>query len=370
MRLWFLLFTLIPVIGMVYAGMRIWQLVPPSAMALKVVLEVLLCGGFISLMTMFLGARFANGTSLLDKLPLSLSSAIYSYGASWLFVLLYVVMFFVVADVARFCFRTSFFTASWGGLLVFSAFMIAVFVYGYFHYHEKRRVELNLTTEKPLGKERLKVVLVSDLHLGYINRVNEAKRWVELINQENADLILMGGDLIDMSLRPLYEEQAAQVLRQLNAPVYACLGNHEYISGQNGSASFYEQAGIHLLIDSVVSLGEVNIVGRDDSSNANRHPLGVLMHDIDTSRYTFLLDHQPFHLEQAMQNGVDFQFSGHTHEGQMFPINLIIKAIYECGYGNYKKGNTLYYISSGIGIWGAKFRVGTCSEYVVLNLSN
>ena len=89
----------------------------------------------------------------------------------------------------------------------------------------------------------------------------------------------------------------------------------------------------------------------------------------DTTKYMILLDHQPWHLEQAEQAGIDFQFSGHTHEGQVYPANLIVKAIYEKSYGAYQRGNTHYYISSGIGIWGGCYRIGTRSEYVVMVLN-
>ncbi|MBO6216439.1 MAG: metallophosphoesterase, partial [Prevotella sp.] len=86
-------------------------------------------------------------------------------------------------------------------------------------------------------------------------------------------------------------------------------------------------------------------------------------------RYTILLDHQPYNLEQAEKAGVDFQFSGHTHHGQVWPISWITERIYEDAFGPYQRGNTRYYVSSGIGIWGGKFRIGTQSEYVVAKLN-
>ena len=84
--------------------------------------------------------------------------------------------------------------------------------------------------------------------------------------------------------------------------------------------------------------------------------------------FTIVLDHEPYHLEEAQQNGIDFQFSGHTHYGQVWPLSWIEDALYEDAFGPLKKGNTQYYVTSGMGIWGAKFRIGTRSEYVVLDL--
>ena len=115
-------------------------------------------------------------------------------------------------------------------------------------------------------------------------------------------------------------------------------------------------------------MGDLRIAGRDDRSNPRRKSVKALLGGTDQRRYTILLDHQPYHLEEAERAGVDFQFSGHTHHGQLWPISWITESLYECAYGSWRRGNTRYYISSGMGIWGAKFRIGTCSEYVVAHI--
>lgn len=86
--------------------------------------------------------------------------------------------------------------------------------------------------------------------------------------------------------------------------------------------------------------------------------------------FSFFSTTSPYHLEEAEQNGIDFQFSGHTHHGQVWPVSWITDALYEKAYGSLQKGNTQYYISSGLGIWGGKFRIGTQSEYVVLTIEH
>ena len=116
---------------------------------------------------------------------------------------------------------------------------------------------------------------------------------------------------------------------------------------------------------SIVTIGDLCIVGRDDLTNRRRLPLEHLMAEVDHNKYIILLDHQPFKLEQAEKARVDFQFSGHTHNGQIWPINLIARRMYENSWGLSYRGNTVYYVTSGMGIWGGKFRIGTQSEYVV-----
>jgi predicted MPP superfamily phosphohydrolase len=198
----------------------------------------------------------------------------------------------------------------------------------------------------------------------------ELARWIDLVNAEKPDLVLIAGDIIDMSMRPLVEENMAEELRRIEAPVYACLGNHEYYSGEPEAQRFYQEAGIHLLRDTSAVVGDLCLLGRDDRSNLGRKDVAAIVRDADMQKYTILLDHQPYHLERTERAGIDFQFSGHTHHGQVWPISWITDAIYECAFGPHQRGNTRYYVSSGIGIWGGKFRIGTRSEYVVATLDN
>ena len=203
------------------------------------------------------------------------------------------------------------------------------------------------------------------------NRRGELAKWVDLINAEKPDMVLIGGDVIDNSIRPLAEEKMAEEFHRINAPIYACLGNHEYYSSEPRARQFYKQAGIHLLVDSTVVIDSaLCIIGCDDRTNPNRKELASLAATVDPSLYTIVLVHQPHELEKTEQSKADFQFSGHTHRGQVWPISWITDAIYECSWGEYQRGDTRFYVSSGLGLWGGKFRIGTQSEYVVARLKN
>lgn len=165
----------------------------------------------------------------------------------------------------------------------------------------------------------------------------------------------------------------ADEFRALDIPVFACLGNHDYYTGLNNEEQFCRKAGIIMLRDRSLFLngiGNVTIVGRDDRTNLRRKSLAEIMKGVDKSRFLLELDHQPYRLEEAEQNGIDFEFAGHTHHGQVWPLNWITDAIYEDAFGQLAKSKTHYYVSSGIGIWGGKFRIGTQSEYLVLNIKN
>ena len=134
---------------------------------------------------------------------------------------------------------------------------------------------------------------------------------------------------------------------------------------------FYHDAGICLLRDSAVTVGgDLRIIGRQDRMSLKRKSINELVQDttLHSQQYTIVLDHQPFHLDRTAAAGADFQLSGHTHHGQVWPVSWITHAIYECTYGEWQQGNTLIYVTSGLGLWGGKFRIGTCSEYVVATL--
>jgi hypothetical protein len=210
------------------------------------------------------------------------------------------------------------------------------------------------------------------------------------MNAENPDLVLFGGDIIDRSVRPLLEGDCAAEFRRLQAPVMAVLGNHEYYASEPRAEQFFRDAGITLLRDSIAVIDGIAVIGRDDRTNAGRATLAGILQTSTVStpssdsastavsispsglaggRFTLLLDHQPYRLDEAEACGIDFQFSGHTHRGQVWPVSWITDAMYEKAWGRYSRGATQYYVSSGLGIWGAKVRVGTRSEYLVLSIS-
>ena len=356
-------FLLLPILGLAYCGWHLWTLIPLP----RLWRAVLLCLGVGAFLLLFL-----NLSRFIDRLPLWLARLCYDVGNSSLFLMLDLGR--LVRLVPGTWLHHNFYTT-----VVLIVGLFVVFLLGNVNYRHKVREELQLTTTKPLSRP-LRLVMLSDLHLGYHNPRHELARWIDLINAEKPDVVLIAGDIIDMSMRPLMEERMAEEFHRLEAPVYACLGNHEYFSGGPRAFQFYHDAGIHLLRDSCAVVGDLLIIGRDDRMNPHRKSLDELLKSHSGSlaleqgssplppRFTILLDHQPYHLEEAEQAGIDFQLSGHTHRGQVWPISWITDRVYECSFGSWQRGQTRYYISSGIGIWGGKFRIGTQSEYIVADI--
>jgi len=164
-------------------------------------------------------------------------------------------------------------------------------------------------------------------------------------------------------------------LPELRLGHFAITGNHEYMGDLSKSVPYIESKGIRVLRDEIISLDNgMQLIGRLDRSagysfSGGRASLDSLLSKADTSRPVIILDHQPFELSSLDGKGIDLQLSGHTHNGQMWPLNLITGVMYELSHGYKKFGNTHVVVSSGFGIWGPRVRIGTRPEIVVINLT-
>lgn len=216
---------------------------------------------------------------------------------------------------------------------------------------------------------------MSDIHLGTIVRNSTLEHLVEKVNDLKPDLILLPGDVVDEDVSSVMEQNMAASLQKLKAPfgVFAITGNHEYYGGIQKSVDYIREGAVTVLQDTAVRLENAfYLVGRKDLTGNSfgdiRKPLNEILDGIDRSLPLILMDHQPFHLEDAEQNGIDLQLSGHTHHGQLFPFNLITNRVYEKSWGYLRKGETQYYVSCGVGTWGPPIRIGNRPEIVQIRL--
>jgi predicted MPP superfamily phosphohydrolase len=237
---------------------------------------------------------------------------------------------------------------------------------------KKLKLQIDKTTNT---FTKLNIALVSDIHLGTMIHNSKLEKIVEKINNLKPDIILLAGDVFDEDITTLVEKNTASILTKLKSKygVFAILGNHEYFSGLDEAIAYLQHGNITVLRDSSVFVTDnFYLVGRDDRSgnrfNKTRKPLEELMNNVDKNYPIILMDHQPFNLEEAQNNGVDLQVSGHTHHGQFFPFNLITNQVYELSWGYKQKGNTHYYVSCGVGTWGPPVRLGNRPEIVKIEL--
>jgi len=238
-----------------------------------------------------------------------------------------------------------------------------------------RNIEIQ-TGKKAVGQKEVTIVMASDIHLGTIIGPRRVEKLVNTINGLKPDIVLLVGDVVDEDLKPVIRQNLGESLRKISAPlgVYGIMGNHEYIGGAEAAAKYLGEHGITMLRDKVVDIkGMFYLAGREDrSSNSfagrKRLTLDSLLSGLDRSRPIVLMDHQPFKLEEAEKQHVTLQLSGHTHNGQLWPLNYIIDAIYELGMGYKKIGDTHFYVSPGYGSWGPPVRTGHRPEIALIKL--
>ena len=255
-------------------------------------------------------------------------------------------------------------------------------------------------TNYSIEKERLgltepaRIVLFADTHIGVNSSTKIYEDMVERINEQYADLVVVAGDLVTSSFGAMRDPEAyASIMRGIESKygVYAVYGNHDvdepllggftYAGKENAKRNpamegWVNDCGWKLLTDDVMKIPELNdlvIAGRRDESRPGegfdeRAPLSDLLKDTDPDDSILLLQHEPSDLYELDEYGVDLSVSGHTHDGQIFPGNIITKFLTEQSYGMKNWGEAIAVVTSGVGYYGPPIRVCTISEIVVINL--
>ena len=230
-----------------------------------------------------------------------------------------------------------------------------------------------LVPEGAQPEKRMRLVFFSDLHIGEAMTPDYIARAVKLIQDQQPDLILCGGDFIDHRAVYAYDPRVMASLRSLHAPlgVYYVLGNHEYRDDLEANIRWVSEVGGTLLRDSIAfpGNGPLTLIGRDDWVNGNRKPFEVIANEADPLRGpVILMEHTPASIDSIGDSPVDLILCGHTHGGQIWPGQLMVWWRYGMVSGTRPVGEREVCISSGIGSAGATYRVGTRSEIRVYDL--
>ena len=341
-----------------YLFWKVWQTMSGTPLWSKVLISLLF---WLVAFSLFASIGLRN-----VHVPDCLLRNLFQVGSIWIVFLLYMVLSLVVLDIAK-----TFLPIPGNTLWYSLAITCCLLIYGHINYKNPKVEHIDINIEKEFDGKGLRIVAVSDIHLGYGTGLSALKDYATLINSQKPDIILISGDLIDNSLKPLLQEPFDKELSKLKAPlgVYMVPGNHEYISGINECRDFLNRTPIKLLQDSVTVLPNgVQLIGRDDRFNRRRKSLVDLLNQVDMSRPTIVMDHQPYKLAKTDSLKVDLQVSGHTHHGQLWPLNIVTDILYEQSHGYRKWSHTHIWVSSGISLWGPPFRIGTNSDLAVIQL--
>jgi predicted MPP superfamily phosphohydrolase len=333
----------------------------------------------------FLAVAFLAGR-FLERVSVNwISSTLIWAGSFWLGIMVYLLLQLVLIDLVRLLNMIFGFLPAFSdpekvrniiGITVISITVIIVLA-GHINtwFPVVRKLELKVNKEGG-NLNNLHIVAFSDVHLGTTIEKRHLCIIVDKVNALKPDVILIPGDIIDEDIAPVIHNNVGEILTQLKAKygVFAVTGNHEYIGGVTASKKYLASHGVELLNDTTQLINNsFYLVGREDLTikqftNGKRKELSEIMQGIDHSKPVILMDHQPFNLQAAEQNGVDLQLSGHTHHGQLWPFQIITKMIYELSWGYKKKGDTHYYVSGGVGGWGPPIRTVNRPEIISIKL--
>jgi predicted MPP superfamily phosphohydrolase len=359
----FLTSILVQLFLMIYVFYHLW-IAAPSGKAWK---RTVACS-FFALLAAYLTGYFFH-QELSDGVLHFLLSA---YGI-WYVAVIYIALLLAMTDAARLAWRKRV-KITPASLAMIAAVAAGLLCCGYYSFRHPKVKYRTVHIAKAAGKmDSVSIVLATDIHAGYVVGREHLKRYVDLINACRCDLILLGGDMIDYDLHILNARQMDVEFRRLKAPlgVYAVLGNHEHRFNTAKKREWLERCGMIVLQDSVAMPSGTSfyLIGRDDKKNRSRKSLDYLLAGLDRTKPLILADHQPFSVGEALMHGVDFMMSGHTHNGQIWPNNFLMRYFYDGFSEGYKKsGSTQVYTSSGLGVSGPPFRVFTDSEIVVFKI--
>lgn len=320
----------------------------------------------------------------------------------WLGAMIYIVLVVIIVDVIRLILkrsrrvdqaklasrRTFVLNGTFCIILIFS-----VCLYGALNARHIRVTNYDVAIDKKAGElTSLNIVLAADLHLGYSVGTAQMKQMVQKINAQNPDLVVIAGDIFDNEYEALDDpEELVRILAGIQSTygTYACYGNHDIQEPILAGFTFHSKgkkvsdprmdellaaANIRLLRDETVEIADVFYLhGRPDYERpgrgiTKRMSAAEITSSLDPEKPIFVIDHEPRELSELADAGVDLDLCGHTHDGQLFPGNIVTKFFWENSCGYLKKGDMHNIVTSGVGVYGPNMRVATKSEICTIKV--
>lgn len=265
---------------------------------------------------------------------------------------------------------------------VFFTFYMLVFSFFASLYGLLQKEKVKVYSHNILNKKipsPLRIIHVSDFHMGSTTVHKRLKNIVSTINSQNADLILITGDIIDGEKKELEKKIIDLQYLQAKYGSYIVLGNHEEYYNKDAWISLWKSWNFNILCDEAQNVNhsgaEIHIIGFTDSHHKQTHTKEIryqLLKNITDDTYNIVMDHRPKHARYHAEFPVDLQLSGHTHGGQyfcMFPLISAMNKAYRSGFYTIKK--MLLHVSNGVGYWAyLPIRIGTTAQITLITVKN
>ena len=256
-------------------------------------------------------------------------------------------------------------------LFILIIFLLLFFV-GSRNARQSSVYTIDINKSETTLKERINIVMVSDIHLGTIVGNRRLEKMVNEINRLNPDIIVIAGDIVDTEIEPFMNSNMAKNFSNLKSTygTFATLGNHDILLGKGHIITEeLRKNNVTVLRDEAILINnDFYIIGRDDivinKFGTKRKDLKDITRNLDEDKFKIIIDHTPSSIGDSLNEKVNIHFSGHTHKGQIAPGNLITKRIFEIDHGYLVKEKLNVIVSSGYGTWGPPIRLGSKSEIV------
>lgn len=323
----------------------------------------------------FLSLSFFLSYALSNIVPYNITKGLNVIGSLYLGLFFYLAIFFTISYLV-----TKILRLNKINLYIPSLFIVLLlFFFGIYSANNTkfRNYDIQLDTRLS-NSDSIKIAMISDIHLGYVFDKKHLSQMVSELNKINADVIIIAGDLIDSDLDPVIEEDMIPLLKELKSTygTYIALGNHDcYTENISKLTKLLEDNKVTVLNDEYTLINnDFYIIGRIDEAitdyGGSRKSLADIIKNTNDSKPKIVIEHVPDSIDEAILNNINLMLSGHTHNGQVFPLNLVISLLYKLSYGYEKFNNTHVVVSSGYGTWGPPVRLGKASEISIITLHN
>ncbi len=334
------------------------------------------------LFSLLLVISFVSFTSnILFYINPKAEEALTYFSAVYICFVLYSFMLFIFADILSVV----------GGIINFSAPLyticrriyanglsvlivsLALPIFGVLGASHLAVTEYDIAIDKPASVSSLHAVMVSDIHVGPFIGESELAVLKQKIAALSPDVVFVCGDIVDHGSSWKLLRLSLEMLGGIKTKygTYFVTGNHElYLDEFPKMLPMFAKYNVKVIDDTALDLGGFIVAGRGDGGHkGERIPLAEILSSSDRSKAVILLDHRPRDIEEARAGGVDLEFSGHTHRGQIFPLNIIASLFNEALYGHVKKGDYNLIVSSGVGVWNEfPVRIGSIGEIVSVRI--
>ncbi|MGV8171806.1 MAG: metallophosphoesterase [Candidatus Woesearchaeota archaeon] len=254
--------------------------------------------------------------------------------------------------------------------IVMLCIVLVLSIYGVVNAYTFHLKEINLYNDKDVD---MRVLQISDIHLGPINGKGYLTKIVDKVNSANPDIVLITGDLLDG--RYHYDKEELLALNNISAPVYFSSGNHDDYANLSIVKGLLTDTKVKWLRNELVEHNGIYIIGLDDTRDSKN--VGAMLYALNmehnlSKKYTILMNHRPIGWRDASKY-VNLMLSGHTHAGQIWPFNYMVLLEGNILHGIHRiDGNTQFmlYVSPGTGTWGPPMRIGSRTEVTVFNLKS